>query len=133
MHETELLKTKLEQTSHHQQMEEVNNLLKNIGRLWTFTKAITKISNIHSIRLLKISCLLFSADLDLKIFIYWNKFPIKHILVIESEACLLLLCMIKISTVENSFAFIFYCNTKSVETRDSKRYLPFWCWNLFAW
>ncbi|CAE1242244.1 SMC2 [Acanthosepion pharaonis] len=30
MHETELLKTKLEQTSHHQQMEEVNNLLKNI-------------------------------------------------------------------------------------------------------
>lgn len=30
VHETELLKTKLEQTSHHQQMEEVNNLLKNI-------------------------------------------------------------------------------------------------------
>lgn len=29
-HETELLKTKLEQTSHHQQMEEVNNLLAHI-------------------------------------------------------------------------------------------------------
>lgn len=54
VHETELLKTKLEQTSHHQQMEEVNNLLKNIGMLLTFTKSITKISNIRSIRLLKV-------------------------------------------------------------------------------